>query len=181
MRQPSRSAPARPKARGKSASLRKSISPTPDKWQPFQKRLVELRDSLLAHNRDLLQDAREPIGTAGSHVAEIGTDEFDRNQSLRIAASEQGVMHEIDEALNRIKRGTYGICEISGKRIPVARLKVVPWTRYTAVIEAEREKRGNGNRQPAPPARETTTAPRLSKTVKPKDSIRRPTAKAKRK
>lgn len=178
MRQPSRSAPARPKARGKTAPSRKSTTPTPEKWQPFQKRLVELRDTLLAHNRDLLQDAREPIGTAGSHVAEIGTDEFDRNQSLRIAASEQGVLQEIDEALNRIKRGTYGICEISGKRIPAARLKIVPWTRYTAVVEAEREKRGTGNRLPV---REATAPTRQSESAKPKAPMRRTAAKPKRK
>ena len=159
MRKPSRSVPASPKARGITAGKRAEVVPA--KWQLFHRKLTELRDSLVAHNRNLLQEAREPIGTAGSHVAEGGTDEFDRDQNLRLAASEQGALQEIEAALLRIKSGTYGICEVSGKSIPLARLRILPWTRYTAKVETEREQ-GNGKRK-APVAAAPKAKPAVRK------------------
>lgn len=50
----------------------------------------------------------------------------------------------IDAALEKIENGTYGICEVTGKNIPEARLNAIPWTRYSieaaAEIEKERQK-----------------------------------------
>jgi len=42
------------------------------------------------------------------------------------------VLKEIEEALKRMKNGTYGICEWTGEYIPYERLKTIPWTRFTA-------------------------------------------------
>ena len=47
---------------------------------------------------------------------------------------------EVDAALDRLRRGTYGVCEESGKVIPDERLRAVPWTRYTREV-AERHER----------------------------------------
>ena len=112
----------------------------PEKWQSYYRKLQELRDTLLSQNGNLLRDAREPVGTSGTHVAESGTDEFDRGLHFTLLATEQNALHEVEAALRRIEDGTYGICEFSGKRIPAARLKAIPWTRYTAPVEAEFEK-----------------------------------------
>jgi RNA polymerase-binding transcription factor DksA len=114
----------------------------PAKWLPYQRKLRELRDTLLAQNRNLLREAQEPVGTAGSHVAESGTDEFERGMHFSLLATEQNALHEIEAALERIESGTFGICESSGKRIPAARLKAIPWTRYTASVKTERERQG---------------------------------------
>ena len=40
-------------------------------------------------------------------------------------------MYEIEEALKRIEKGTYGVCELTNKPIPRARLEAIPWTRFT--------------------------------------------------
>lgn len=151
MKTPSRSTPARPKARGKTVVKRVARS----RWQVFERKLTDLRDALLSSNYTLLEQARQPVGSAGSHVAEAGTDEFDRNQLLRIVSTEQGILREVEDALARIKSGTYGVCELSGKRIPIARLNILPWTRYTAAVEAERERvRGNGQNAATSPVKE---------------------------
>jgi DnaK suppressor protein len=111
----------------------------PQKWRAFYRKLQELRDLMLAQNRSLLEEAREPVGTSGSHLAESGTDEFERGLHFSLLATEQNALHEVEAAMQRIESGTFGVCQISGKRIPLERLRAVPWTRYTAPIETELE------------------------------------------
>jgi RNA polymerase-binding transcription factor DksA len=75
-------------------------------------------------------------------MADAGTDHYDRDFALGMLSSEQDAVYEIEEALNRIRDGTYGVCELTGKRIPEARLEAIPWTRFTAEAEKELEKGG---------------------------------------
>ena len=49
-------------------------------------------------------------------------------------------MREIDDALERIGQGVYGICEGTGEAIPRTRLKYEPWTRYTVEYASLLEK-----------------------------------------
>jgi RNA polymerase-binding transcription factor DksA len=55
-------------------------------------------------------------------------------------------MYEIDAALDRIRHGTYGVCEISGEPIEAERLAAIPWTRYSAVAQRELEESGDAAR-----------------------------------
>jgi RNA polymerase-binding transcription factor DksA len=77
----------------------------------------------------------------GMHQADAGSDAYDRDFALSLLSQEQDSLYEIDEALKRIEIGTYGICEMSGKAIPHARLEALPFTRYTVECQAELEKR----------------------------------------
>lgn len=80
------------------------------------------------------------------HMADAGTDAFERDLALGMLSHEQDAVYEIEEALKRILDGTYGICELTGKRIPAARLEAVPWARFTAGAEAKLEKQGGFQR-----------------------------------
>jgi RNA polymerase-binding transcription factor DksA len=53
----------------------------------------------------------------------------ERDFDLARAAQARHTIDEIDDALRRIDRGTYGICEYSGEPIPRERLKAIPWAR----------------------------------------------------
>ena len=64
-----------------------------------------------------LKDAAEEQPAFSLHMADAGTDSFDRDFALSRLSSEQDAVYEIDEALKRIERGTYGVCEVSGKPI----------------------------------------------------------------
>jgi RNA polymerase-binding transcription factor DksA len=172
MKKSRKSTPSQPRERHDLPVVR-AKSAIPAKWQPYYRKLQEARDSLLSQNRALLHEAREPVGTSGSHVAESGTDEFERGLHFSLLATEQTALHEVEAALRRIESGTFGICEISGKRIPVARLKVVPWTRYTAKVEGERE---NAPRVVAPTAR-TASDKAKSKPLPPANNGRKPARK----
>jgi RNA polymerase-binding transcription factor DksA len=59
---------------------------------------------------------------------------------LSLVSSEQEALSEIDGAIKRIRNGTYGICEITGKPIAKERLLAVPFTRYSAEAQKEIEK-----------------------------------------
>lgn len=70
------------------------------------------------------------------HMADIGTDTYDQDFKLGMAETERQLIMEIDEALERIENKTYGVCQMTGKPIPKARLEAKPWAKYT--IEAAR-------------------------------------------
>jgi RNA polymerase-binding transcription factor DksA len=80
------------------------------------------------------------------HMADAATDAFDRDFNLGVLSSEQDALYEIVEAMNRIRNGTYGICELTGKKIEKARLEAIPWTRFTAAAERQLEKEGTVKR-----------------------------------
>ena len=120
--------------------------PIPAKWKGHYARLDALRDQLLNKKGDLAEDARQEIPTFSMHMADAGTDTYDRDWALSMLSSEQNAVYEIEAAMERIRNGTYGTCEISGKRIEPERLEAIPWTRFSADAERELERTGAANR-----------------------------------
>ncbi len=120
----------------------------PKKWQKYYNLLIELRthvsDEISLHTADTLKhSSRDDSGDLsgyGNHQADAGTDTFDRDFALSLVSSEQDALNEIEEAILRIKDGSYGVCEITNKPIPAARLTAVPFARYSVEGQAEHEK-----------------------------------------
>ena len=107
-------------------------------------RLLQLKDTLLDSMKGVARDnlhAGSQTSAFGMHQADAGSDSYDRDFALSILSQEQNSLYEIDEALKRIDDGTYGVCEISNKQIPRARLEARPFTRYTVECQADIEKR----------------------------------------
>lgn len=125
----------------KSASSYKPVQVNP-KWEEYYKTLVKLHDRLLNQMDGLAKESAEHLQSYGLHMADSGTDNFDRDFALSLLSSDQDAVYEIEEALKRIEKGTYGVCELSGKTIPKARLKAIPWTRFTVEAQAKLEKEG---------------------------------------
>ena len=108
-----------------------------------RKQLDEFRQMLLEKRRTLLGDMsgmeaqasqqRESgnLSNMPTHMADIGTDNFEHEFTLGLLESEQAVLREINEALRRIEEKTYGICLGTGEGIPIARLRAKPWAKYT--------------------------------------------------
>ncbi len=119
----------------------------PRKWSRYYKMLMELRrhmaDILNTHAQDTLKrSSKEDSGDLsgyGQHIADVGTDNFDRDFALTLLSNEQDALFEIDAAIDRIFDGTYGICEITGKPIAKERLAAVPFTRYSLEGQARME------------------------------------------
>jgi RNA polymerase-binding transcription factor DksA len=121
-------------------------APINPKWAEHFKSLTKLQDQLLNDQRTLTEDAREATPTFSEHMADAATDSYDRDWALAMLSSEQNALYEIEQALNRIAHGTYGLCELSGKPIEAERLKTIPWTRFSAEAQRELETKGVGSR-----------------------------------
>jgi RNA polymerase-binding transcription factor DksA len=116
--------------------------PIPSKWRAQYKNLVQLRNRLLNRQDDLAKDALEESPTFSTHMADAGTDNFDRDLALGMLSSEQDAVNEIEQAIDRIQNGTYGVCELTGKRIERERLEAIPWTRFSLAAEKQLEAQG---------------------------------------
>lgn len=118
----------------------------PGKWAEYYKSLVTLRGFFLEKRHALSESTKEEVPNFSEHMADAATDSYERDCALAMLSSDQNALYEIDQALDRIVGGTYGICELSGKPIEAARLKVIPWTRFTAKAQAELEAEGLAGR-----------------------------------
>jgi RNA polymerase-binding transcription factor DksA len=120
----------------------------PKKWKKYYRLLIELRqhvkEELDLHTADTLKhSSRDDSGDLsgyGIHQADAGTDSFDRDFALSLVSSEQEALNEIEQAIQRIRNGTYGICEVTGKKIDTKRLSAVPFARFSVEGQAEYEK-----------------------------------------
>jgi RNA polymerase-binding transcription factor DksA len=116
------------------------------KWRKHYRNLLDLRDHLLNQMGERARDANEAVPNYSMHMADSGTDNFDRDFALSLLSSSQESLYEIEEAIKRIQKGTYGICELTGKAIPAVRLEAIPWTRFTAAAQKQLEREGNAGR-----------------------------------
>lgn len=127
----------------------------PDKHRRYFRLLVDLRNHVLAslgeHTEEtLLKSAKDDSGDLsgyGQHMADAGTDTFDRDFALSLVSSEQEALAEIEAAIKRIHNGTYGICEITQKPIDKERLLAVPFTRYSAEAKKQVERHSHRARE----------------------------------
>ena len=147
------------------AEKRKRTLKTDDEQMPKTRLspadLAHYKELLLQKRRELLGNVSEIEGEAlrksrldasgdlssmPIHMADLGTDNFDQEFSLELMDGERRLLTEIEEALNRIQTGTYGICEGTGKPITKARLEAQPWARYSVeyarLVEEGRVKEG---------------------------------------
>ena len=111
-------------------------------WAKYYNTLIELSERLLSQMSGLANESAEEMASYSLHMADSGTDNFDRDFALSLLSSDQDAIYEIEEALKRIERNTYGICELTGKHIPKARLDAIPWTRFTVEAQAQLEREG---------------------------------------
>jgi RNA polymerase-binding transcription factor DksA len=129
----------RPAAKATEDFKPKKVKP---EWQKYYSRLLELREQLLRQMNGLAKESAEEIAGYSLHMADSGTDNFDRDFALSLLSSDQDAVYEIEEALKRIERKTYGVCELTGKAIPKARLEAIPWARFTVQAQAQLEREG---------------------------------------
>ncbi len=111
-------------------------------WQKFYNILLGLREQLLRQMNGLARESAQEMAGYSLHMADSGTDNFDRDFALSLLSSDQDAIYEIEEALKRIEKNTYGVCELTGKPIPRARLEAIPWTRFTVQAQAQLERDG---------------------------------------
>lgn len=114
----------------------------PAKWKKHYDHLLELREQLLQRQTALSFDAGQESSGFGTHMADAATDNYDRDLALGMLSSEQNALYQIDQALDRLRNHSYGVCELTGKPIEPGRLDAIPWARFSLAAEKELEAQG---------------------------------------
>jgi DnaK suppressor protein len=113
----------------------------------FEKLLNEKKETLI-QELDYLEDntmrlnAKDGAGDLSSHayhLADHATETQDREQAFHLASREGRYLNYIEEALDRVRAGTYGLCKNCGKLIPKARLEAVPTAKMCIDCKAKQE------------------------------------------
>lgn len=140
--------------KGKPVDTEKDV---PEKFKRYYKLLLDLRahltEGIERHSEETLKrsakDDAGDLSAYGQHMADAGTDTFDRDFALSMVANEQEALSEIEAAIKRIHDGSYGICEITQKPIAKERLLAVPFTRYSAEAQKDLERNRHRSRTQA--------------------------------
>lgn len=112
----------------------------------FRKLLLAKRHELLG---DVFSMEEEALRNGGGdsnlsnlpiHMADMGTDNYEQEFTLNLVQKDRDLLNEINSALAKLRNGTYGICEGTGKPISRARLEAKPWAKYSIEYARQLEK-----------------------------------------
>ena len=87
------------------------------------------------------RDAAGDLSAYSLHMADVASDNYEREFSLSLADGEQKLLERINTALERIDDNTFGICELCEKKISKARLKIVPYAELCVPCQEKTEKK----------------------------------------
>jgi DnaK suppressor protein len=112
-----------------------------EKMDEIKAILLKMKEETLQEiGRTLKSGSDIPSGEPSGDIYDQASSERDRELELLLGDREREKLHNIDEALLKIKEGEYGICEECEEDIPIGRLKVVPFARYCVKCKADIEK-----------------------------------------
>ena len=110
----------------------------------YREMLLKLRESyqdqLNIHRDDALTNRKSgPSAGMATHMADLGSDNFQHDFELGLLSDEGTVIEMIDEALTRLDENEYGICIECGQEISPARLEVKPYARFCLECKSRKE------------------------------------------
>ena len=104
------------------------------KWDVYKKLLIKIKEETLRDikqmssvNAQSQKDVSGDVSGHALHMADVATDMYDREFNLGLASNDRELLYKVEGALNRIEENTYGVCQVCGKLIAVARLKALPY------------------------------------------------------
>jgi len=115
----------------------------------FKKIVLKKKEEILGDLEHISEDtlrksqkeASGDISGYAFHMADVATDNYDREFSLGLASGERKSLYELDDALKRIEEGTFGICDDCKSTITKIRLRAVPSARLCIKCQEKREKK----------------------------------------
>ncbi len=114
----------------------------------FKKQLLALRERLVGKVDSMqgealkrsMQDASGDLSNVPIHMADVGTDNYERDLMIDLIQSGEEGVRNIDTALEKIEEGTFGVCELCTKKINKERLKAIPFAKLC--IDCQRKEEG---------------------------------------
>ena len=87
------------------------------------------------------RDAAGDLSAYSLHMADMATDNYDREFSLTLADNEQKILNRINAAMEKLEGNTFGLCELCNKKIAKVRLKAVPYAELCVPCQEKQEKK----------------------------------------
>jgi DnaK suppressor protein len=114
----------------------------PQEIQKFKETLLELKNKITGAINGAKEEVKELDESKGysQHQADEGTDDFGKTINMEVSNKEFLILRQIERALEKIDEGTYGICDLSKKEIPLARLQAIPYATMTVDSQEKLEK-----------------------------------------
>jgi len=105
---------------------------------------IENESLSLARSKDPPDIAAEP-----GDLADLGSQRYEWEMAFSLAESERRILLDVQNALQKIEEGTYGLCEGTGRPIEKKRLQALPYARYWKQYACQREKSSPPDYRPA--------------------------------
>lgn len=110
----------------------------------FKTILLSKRNKVLRNYSELEYEFQQPEivkeSQLSNHPAEMGTENFDLENTIELLERERHILNDIDRALECMEQGTYGLCESCQKHISLKRLQAIPWARFCLNCADTKEK-----------------------------------------
>jgi len=112
-----------------------------------RERLLEMKRQILREISEDLRHGREGAKDDGMDTYDLASEERDREINFILSDREREKLQSVEEALERIDEGSYGICDSCESEIAAGRLEAMPFTRLCVSCQAEREKEAKQSRR----------------------------------
>lgn len=116
------------------------------KLEVYKKALLKTKEQITGDIRNLSEentgsgnDRSGDVSGHALHMADVATDMYDREFTLGLASNDRAMLYDVDEALQRIKEGSFGVCTECKKPIPATRLKAIPHARLCLKCQEKHE------------------------------------------
>lgn len=109
---------------------------TKAKLNRYRKVLLKILEEL-GHKVEFIEDTvlRGDNDTSPDESDEFGSDSYQRDMQINLIENESEILREVQEALERVEEGTYGVCEVCDKLIPERRLEVLPYAKHCVTCQ----------------------------------------------
>jgi RNA polymerase-binding transcription factor DksA len=122
-----------------SASMKATPREVPEQWSWHERTLRQIRETLIREREEREAAARASLERGGVDAIDVAREQTDHENLVAEISQEQAELVEVEAALERIRKGTYGVCEATGRPIAPDRLRALPWTRLSVAAAAQRE------------------------------------------
>ena len=105
-------------------------------------RLQGIREGIQREQDDAISEAGNELSSFDQHPGDSGTETFEMEKNVSLLEQVDDELLEVEGAVQRLERGTYGTCQVCGRPIGDERLEAMPATRFCVEDQAKAEREG---------------------------------------
>ena len=107
--------------------------------EQFKSILTGMKDKLSSGLERHLNDSKEEVNGGVPGISDEATRTYNRQVMLNLSEKERSQLGRVEDAIQKLADGRYGVCEECGDRIPVKRLKIVPFAKFCVACKSKME------------------------------------------